>query len=37
LQRKWINVGLNKEIDVAPWDPSNDGPMVYLSDIEIEV
>ncbi|KAG0058825.1 transport between ER and Golgi ATPase protein [Linnemannia elongata] len=37
LQRKWINVGLNKEIDVAPWDPSNDGPMVYLSSIEIEV
>ncbi|KAG0270759.1 transport between ER and Golgi ATPase protein [Linnemannia exigua] len=37
LQRKWINVGLNKEIDVTPWDPSNDGPMVYLSNVEIEV
>ncbi|KAF9094458.1 transport between ER and Golgi ATPase protein [Mortierella sp. GBA35] len=37
LQRKWIGAGLNKEIDVQPWDPSNDGPMVYLSNIEIEV
>ncbi|KAF9193036.1 transport between ER and Golgi ATPase protein [Haplosporangium sp. Z 767] len=37
LQRKWINVALNKEIDVQPFDPSLDGSEVYLSTLEVEV
>ncbi|KAG0203400.1 transport between ER and Golgi ATPase protein [Mortierella sp. GBA30] len=37
LQRKWINATLNKEVDVQPFDPSMDGPDVYLSTIEVEV
>ncbi|KAI1314449.1 transport between ER and Golgi ATPase protein [Mortierella claussenii] len=37
FQRKWINVTLNKEIDVQPFDPSLDGTDVYLSNLEVEV
>ncbi|KAG0342587.1 transport between ER and Golgi ATPase protein [Podila humilis] len=37
VQRKWANISLNKEIDVQPFDPSLDGPEVYLSSIEVEV
>ncbi|KAF9301712.1 transport between ER and Golgi ATPase protein [Mortierella antarctica] len=37
MQRKWAAISLNKEIDVQPFDPSLDGPEVYLHSIEVEV
>ena len=37
MQRKWLNSALNQEIDVQPWDPSMDGPDMYLSTMEVEV
>ncbi|KAG0302265.1 transport between ER and Golgi ATPase protein [Dissophora globulifera] len=37
LQRKWINAAVNKEIDVQNFDPSLDGPEIYVSNLEVEV